>query len=292
MNSVHPVVFERCLLAEGPRWHHGHGRIYWTDILAGKLFWHDPVTGGHGCFYTGEPVGGFSFNHDGGLVLFRVRDVCWIDFDGNIQAVQPIELEGMQRFNDVIAAPDGSIFAGTIGCTAASGGLYHFQMDGRVSRLVTGTGCANGMGFAPDRSVFYWTCSTTRRIYAFDYKKGEVQVAGRRLLYQAPAEEGIPDGMAVDCDGIIWSARWDGFQLVRIDASGKKLGALHLPRARVSSACFGGPLLDSLYITIASADGPEENADQCLFEWKAGAVRGNEDFVSALDPSRKFRIAD
>jgi D-xylonolactonase len=292
VNSAHPVVFEPCLLAEGPLWHPGRARIYWTDILAGKLFWHDPASGEHQCFHSGETVGGFTFNHDGSLVLFRVKDVCWIDFEGNIRAIQPVALGGMQRFNDVIAAPDGSVFAGTIGRTAESGGLYHFRPDGTVSRLFSGTGCSNGMGFSPDQTVFYWTCSTSRRIYAFDYKGGELAVAGRRLFYEAQPEEGIPDGLTVDQYGTIWSAQWDGFQFVQIDPSGKKLGAVPVPRARVSSLCFGGPRLDSLYITVAAADGPEENGDQSLFRWEAGTVRGREEFFSGLDSSHGFRIED
>ena len=292
MDFVLPVVSRACRLAEGPLWHPEQARLYWTDIPDGKIYGYHPALGKHECYYSGKPVGGFTFNRNASMVLFRMKDVCWIDFHKNIRAVQRVALPGMQRFNDVIAAPDGSVFAGTVGCTEKSGGLYHFKTDGTVCRIFSGTGCANGMGFSPDQAIFYWTCSTTRKIYAYEYKDGQVRVASNRVIYHAPPEEGIPDGMAVDREGNIWSARWDGFQLIKISPSGEKLDSFSLPRARITSVCFGGPQLDRFYITAAAVDVPEANADQCLFEGKRNAVCGQEEFFSALDPSRQFRIID
>ena len=98
--------------------------------------------------------------------------------------------------------------------------------------------------------------------------------------------------MAVDHEGNIWSARWDGFQVVKISPSGEKLDSFSLPRARITSVCFGGPQLDNFYITAAAVDAPEANADQCLFAGKINGVRGQEEFFSALDPSRRFQVID
>jgi len=59
--------------------------------------------------------------------------------------------------------------------------------------------------------------------------------------------EGIPDGLAVDASGYVWSARWDGFGAVRLDPRGKILEKISLPVAQVTSLCFGGPNFDRLY---------------------------------------------
>ena len=74
----------------------------------------------------------------------------------------------MKRFNDVIADPSGRVFAGTIG-EHPKGGLYRLDLDGTITKMFDGTGCSNGMGFSPDTKTFYWTCSTTRRIFQFDF---------------------------------------------------------------------------------------------------------------------------
>ena len=291
MTSILPIASEPCRLAEGPLWHSGQGKLYWTDIPEGNLYRYAPATGTTECFYSGEQVGGFTFNRDGSMVLFRVKDVCWIDYTGKILATQLIEIPGMVRFNDVSAGPDGSVFAGTIGKTCESGGLYHFRPDGTVRHLFAGTGCANGMGFSPDRETFYWTCSTTRKIFAYPYRKGEVDVPGCRFLYEAPLDEKTPDGMTVDRDGNIWSARWDGFQMVKISPTGKKIEAIMLPRGRITSACFGGTALDRLYITAAAGQ-DEPKISPCLYEVKIEGVSGREEFMSELDMVKPLRVIE
>ncbi|HEX4085371.1 MAG TPA: SMP-30/gluconolactonase/LRE family protein [Chthoniobacteraceae bacterium] len=291
MRQSRIVVAESCGLAEGPLWHPQQQRLYWTDIPAGKLFWCEPASGASACFYSGEsPIGGFTFCDGGGLLLFRERDVCWIGVDGKVLASQAVQPPGAERFNDVIAAPDGSVFAGTIGCTAESGGLYHFKQDGSVECLFTGTGCANGMGFSPDLSVFYWTCSTARRIHAFDYSGGRVNVKSRRLFYQAPAEEGIPDGLTVDAMGNIWTARWDGWQVVKLGPDGEKLLALTAPYPRLSSVAFGGPDLTTLFTTIAAPASPERYEGPCLIAWDELDIGGRNEFVSSLRPDVPLRL--
>ena len=49
----------------------------------------------------------------------------------------------MQRFNDVIADPEGRVFAGTIGQDRERGGLYRVDTDGTVTSLFKGSGCSN-----------------------------------------------------------------------------------------------------------------------------------------------------
>ena len=83
--------------------------------------------------------------------------------------------------------------------------------------------------------------------------------------------------MTIDSDGNLWVATWEGsqvsisifslffffaknessfinhfFQVVQIDPkSGKLLRTIYIPAKRVTSATFGGPSLDILYVTTA-----------------------------------------
>jgi sugar lactone lactonase YvrE len=93
------------------------------------------------------------------------------------------------RFNDVIADPEGRVFAGTIGKTAAVGGLYRNDLDGQIEQLWSGTGCANGMGFTPDLRRFYWTDSTAQLVYIADYDRSSGALSNRREFYRAPLDE-------------------------------------------------------------------------------------------------------
>jgi sugar lactone lactonase YvrE len=48
-----------CVTGEGPLWHPGEKRVYWTDIHTGRMFRYSPRTGKHEQFYKGEKVGGY-----------------------------------------------------------------------------------------------------------------------------------------------------------------------------------------------------------------------------------------
>ena len=281
MLEVQPVANYHCITGENPLWNQRDQRIYWEDIDSGRLFRADHRTLEHECFYRGETVGGFTFQDDGSLLLFEADRIAVLDANGKRRVIAQGIDSDMRRFNDVIADPEGRVFAGTIGSTSENGGLYRVDLDGRVSGLFKGTGCANGMGFTPDLSQFYWTCSTTRTIFVFDYVRETGALENRRVFYRAPAAEGTPDGLTVDTTGTIWTARWDGFALLCMTPDAILIDTIRFPVAKVSSACFGGPELDVLYVTTAGGKPGAETADGTLYRVKTSA-RGQPEFLSRI----------
>jgi D-xylono/L-arabinono-1,4-lactonase len=254
-----------CELAENPLWDDAEKCVCWTDIPAGRIFRLKPAASECECIYRGDPVGGFTLQEDGSLLLFRVNDISVRKPDGTVHRVREVEDNSMVRFNDVCADPAGRVFAGTIGATPESGGLYRIDLDGAITKLFSGTGCSNGMGFSPDLKLFYWTCSTTRRIFQFDFDPGSGALSERRLFYKAAPEEGIPDGLAVDSEGCVWSARWGGGSVARHAPDGRVIGRLQFPETNITSLCFGGENLDELFVTAAKDEGAEAKAAKALF---------------------------
>ena len=189
--------------------------------------------------------------------------------------------DGMLRFNDVIADPEGRVFAGTIGRTDHSGGLFRIDVDGTVTPIWRGTGCANGMGFTPDLERFYWTCSTTQTIFIAAYDRASGALCNRREFYRAPATEGIPDGMAVDSAGSVWTARWGGSALLRLSPHAELVERVPFPVSAVSSAAFGGPDLDVLYVTTAGGKVDDDALDGALYRLPV-AVPGTLGFRSRI----------
>jgi D-xylonolactonase len=250
---VRLLVPSRCNLGEGPFWDEARQTLLWTDIDAGELFsWHQP-TGETRRIYQGDPVGGFTLEVDGALALFRVRDIARLELETGNLTVRPFSSdEGMKRFNDVTADFHGRVFAGTIGKDTESGGLHRFDPDGSSRLLFRGTGVANGMGFSPDGRTFYWTCSTTGKIFAFDYEPSTGALSRRRVFFACGPGEGAPDGLCVDRKGFVWSARWDGSCVVRHDPVGSRIvEKIAVPAPFVTSCCFGGPESRDLFITTA-----------------------------------------
>jgi sugar lactone lactonase YvrE len=251
MADVTLLIPCHCALGENPLWDESKRIFYWTDIDRGEVHEWFEVTGQARRIYRGPKVGGFTLEADGALALFRVNDIARLGEDGRCTRLIPFADDGAERFNDVTADPHGRVFAGTIGRSETSGGVFRFDPDGSSRLLFRGTGVSNGMGFSPDLRTFYWTCSTTRRIFAFDYDEHSGEISHRQLVHEAPPTSGIPDGLCMDTAGGFWSARWDGSRLVHHQPDGTVDREVTIPTLRPTSCCFGGPKLDQLFVTSA-----------------------------------------
>jgi sugar lactone lactonase YvrE len=87
-------------------------------------------------------------------------------------------------------------------------------------------------------------------MYAFDYDLEQGLISNRRVF--SSFERGVPDGSAVDSEGYLWNARWDGSCLVRFSPNGQVDRVLELPVTQPSSCTFGGEHLEILFVTAAS----------------------------------------
>jgi D-xylonolactonase len=280
--EVVPVANYHCEVGENPLWDERTGQILWLDIDTGRLFRADDETLDHECFHRSDgKVGGFTLQANGSLLLFESDRIALLEEDGRrrvlVEGIDP----DMARFNDVIADPEGRVYAGTIGKSSTSGGLYRVDRDLRVTCLWKDTGCANGMGFTRDLERFYWTCSTTRRIFVSDYDRASGELRNRRVFYTAPEAEGTPDGLTLDERDRIFSARWGGGAVLEMTESANVVGRIELPVPKVSSCAFGGPELDTLYVTTAGGRQGSESADGTLYRVKL-ETRGRVEFRSRV----------
>jgi sugar lactone lactonase YvrE len=284
MPLVEPICNYHCVVGENPLWHPREQRLYWEDIDTGRLFRFDPASGQHECFYEGDKIGGFTFQADGSLLLFEANRIAVLDGSGRRRVLGEGYDPEMSRFNDVIADPEGRVFAGTIGASLRSGGLLRIERDGSAEVLWRDTGCANGMGFTPDGRGFYWTCSTTRRIFSCDYDRATGTLANRRVWYEAPESEGTPDGMTVDTQGRVWTTRWDGSAVLCLSPQAEVLQRVELPVPKVSSICFGGPGLDDAYLTTAALDRSSDagSAEGSLYRIRGLGAAGQAEHFSRV----------
>jgi sugar lactone lactonase YvrE len=273
-----------CVCGEGPLWHPGEGRLYWTDIDTGRLFRYEPATGRHEQCYQGEMVGGFTIQADGALLLFMARGAVKRWQEGELTTVIPeIPEERDSRFNDVIADPAGRVFCGTMPKGKRLGCLHRLDTNGSLTRLLTGIGCSNGMGFTPDRKGMYYTDSPKREIYLFDYDETTGALSNQRVFLRTPEDDGVPDGMTVDAEGCIWTAKWGGSCVVRYTPEGVEERRIHFPAQRVSSLTFGGEDYTDIYVTTAGGHQKETAGPGAgvLFRVNVG-IRGVPEFPSRV----------
>jgi D-xylono/L-arabinono-1,4-lactonase len=278
------VADTNCALGEGPLWHPDERRLYWTDITGGALYRYTPADGSYERCYQGDQVGGFTIQADGSLLLFMERGAIKVWRDGRLETVvEHIPDERDTRFNDVAADPAGRVFCGTMATETRRGRLYRLDTDGSLHVVLESVGISNGIGFTPAQDGMYYTDSADGKIYRFDYDLATGEVSNRRVFAGVPADAGVPDGLTVDGEGGVWSARWDGSCAVRYTPDGKVVQQIVFPAKKVSSVTFGGADWGDLYVTTAGGDqrATEGDGAGALFCVRPG-VKGLAEYRSRI----------
>jgi sugar lactone lactonase YvrE len=134
--------------------------------------------------------------------------------------------------------------------TRRSGGLFRIDADGQVTPLLHGLGIPNTLLWSDDGAHVHFGDSLDGTLY-----RHAIQADGQlgRPRRGSARTRGGPDGSAMDVEGYIWNARWDGSCLLRLTPDGAVDRILELPISRPTSCVFGGPNLTTLYITSAAS---------------------------------------
>jgi sugar lactone lactonase YvrE len=242
------------LLGEGPTWDAGSGDLLWVDILAGEVHRFDPATHQDSVLRTHQHVGAAKPRAGGGLVVNLRDGVGLYDPDGEFRWLAALAVEGC-RGNDAAVDAAGHLWAGTMRYDEAAGGgrLYRVAPGGEVVTVLDRVAVSNGVGWSPDGRRMYYVDSPTRRVDVFDVDAGTGLVSGRRTFLDMEGVPGFPDGLAVDAEGCVWVASWDGGAVRRWTPAGDLDRTIEVPAARTTACTFGGPGLEDLYITTATA---------------------------------------
>lgn len=261
----------RAELGEGPCFDAVTGSLYWVDIPACRV--HELVADGAlRSWDAGQPVGAVAVRASGGLVL-AARD-AFLALDLATGAIDPLVSLGLPagcRMNDGACDQAGRFYAGSMAEDEAPGrgALYRLDPDHSVVELIASVTISNGIGWSPDGTLMYYVDSPTRRVDVLDYDPATGAVSGRRPFASVDAGEAMPDGLAVDADGGVWVALWDGGAVLRFGPDGRLSQTVELPCPRVTSCAFGGPGLSTLYITTAAGPGAVGGE---LFSFPAGVT--------------------
>lgn len=269
------------LLGESPFWHPDERALYWCDIPGRRLHCYVPETGRHAQWsFESEPA--CCAPVPGGRLMLAQRDGIFV-FDPErgerTRVAAPPYDTATVRFNDGRADPQGRFWVGTIfePRTAPQAALFRLA-EGRLDRIAGDVTVGNGLAFSPDARTAYWADTAAHRIDAFDFDASTGALSRRRVFAQFATKVagedlsgygGRPDGAAVDVEGALWVAMFEGQRLLRLAPDGHVLQALSLPVRCPTMPCFGGADLRTLYVTTARDKRPaEELAAQPL----AGSV--------------------
>ncbi len=269
------VIAQGCVWTEGPVWL--DGGLFFNDIPNKRMLRWTEAAGVSVALANSEFANGntrdsagrmISCEH-GGRRVVRRHD----PFD--LQAVEVIaEVYGGKRLNspnDVIVRADGTVWFtdppyginSDIEGYPAEGeqdGCYVFcaSPGGDLTAVLTDFDKPNGLAFSPDERRLYVADSGAIRGASFpgiDYDRphhirvfdvdGTALSNGRVFAVVAP---GVPDGLRVDEEGMVWTSALDGIHC--LSPEGALLGKIRLP-AQTSNLCFGGAQGTEMFITAS-----------------------------------------
>jgi sugar lactone lactonase YvrE len=261
-----------------------------VDIKNHCYFRYHPATGDHERIDVGVPIGVLALRASGGLVM-AVREgfAFWDEEKNTLEYIaKPEEGKPGIRFNDGAVDCRGRFWAGSMNEQdeeRADGTLYRLDADRSVHVMETNLCVPNGIGWSPDNTIMYLTDSRKEVIYAYDFDAATGAISNRRNFVYTPGETSVPDGLTVDSEGFVWSARWDGAKIIRYDPDGKIEREIQMPALRTTACVFAGANLDELYITSAWTGLSEQQKTQYplsgdLFRLRCG-ISGLEKFKFA-----------
>jgi len=265
-------------LGEGPWWSVADQSLWRVDILSRAVHRWSPATGEQSSWDVGDDVGFAVPAVDGSVVAGLRSGLFRIDLDTGARVrLTDYPASGPGRFNDGKTDRRGRVWAGTIvDDHARPDGCFGRLDDRRFTVVLDGVTISNGLGWSPDNATMYFTDSAAATIWAFDFDAESGAMSNRRVF--ATDDGCAPDGLTVDAEGGVWSAKWDGARIVRYDADGAVSDVIAAPVSRPTSCMFGGPDLDVLYVTSARAG---LSTEECAAT-PAGAVLAVEPGVRGL----------
>lgn len=247
-------------LGEGPVWDARRNVLWWVDIKQQKLLCFQPDSTATG----GKQIGQWQLPGQIGCLGLWADDRLILALEDGIYGFDPATASlirhsalapepGAIRFNDGKVDPTGRFWVGSLDDTTfpASGALYSVAANGTSQRHLNDICCANGIGWTADATTMFFTDSMRRVIWQYDFDAATGTISNQRDFAQivGPA---VPDGLAVDEDGCVWSALWDGGAIVRFDPQGREIERVALPVLRPTSCAFGGQNRRTLFVTSAS----------------------------------------
>ena len=254
MMRAERLTSDSMILGESPIWDHRVGLLRWVDISGRAV--HSLSTGGHRTrTVLSDSPGCIGLAGAEDLVGGVGRHVIRMSPTGKVRRLAKPALR-RTRMNDGAVDEAGRFWVGTCPNTRlpATGTLFRCAVDGRVATVLDGVSLSNGIGWSPDGRRMYYIDTPTQRVDVMDFSPNEGTIADRRAFVEVPEATGNPDGLTVDSLGNVWVALWGGGAVHIYSPDGQLIDRVQVEADNVTSLCFGGLDLRTVFITTARRD--------------------------------------
>ena len=260
--DVELALDARAELGECPVWCEREQVLYWIDIREPALHRYDPATDQDQSWRMPAEIGAFALCRSGRvLAALRTGLVCFALGAADYELLAPSPFDPRtHRFNEGKCDARGRFWVGTMydplqphdHSVARALPLHVYTMESGLRPIDASAQTANGLGWSPDQRTMYFADTRARTIRRFEFDLAAGTARAPQTFVQFSDERDRPDGAAVDAEGGYWCALYSASRVVRIDPSGRIEREIALPVSQPTMCAFGGPELDTLYITSAA----------------------------------------
>ena len=289
MTPPTPIGPQRDILGECPLWHTQEQALYWVDIRAPALRRLDWSSQTLQTWPMPGLIGAIAFAEDGRLIIALPDQIALFNrATATISAIAAVAnpFEG-HRFNDGRVDRQGRFWIGSMHniTRAPVGILYRLDPTNGLVPTLTNIQIPNSLAWSPNGTVMYFADSLTHTIqtHTFDPTTG---TPGPARPFATIAPPAFADGSAIDAEGFLWNAEFFGSRIVRYAPDGRIDRVIPMPTDRPTCCTFGGPDLETLFITTTSQNLTEAERHAqplagALFACRPG-VKGLEEPICRL----------
>jgi len=255
--KIELVLDAKAELGEGPCWDWRTGILYWVDIEGKKVCTFNPATGENREIVLDQQVSAVvpALNKDK-LIVAMEKGLFYLQ-EQTEELELITEVEGNlpdNRTNDGKCDAYGRFWIGTMSKKEEKeqGALYCLDTNGKFTKKLDNISTSNGLAWDKTNSYMYYIDTPTQKVLRYDFAL-DTAILGKAVeVVDFSDEDGFPDGMTIDQEGMLWIAHWGGSKVSRWNPNAKKkLEDIELPALNVTSCTFGGIHLQELYITTA-----------------------------------------
>jgi sugar lactone lactonase YvrE len=249
------VVDVKTTLGEGPVWDQEQQRLYWIDSFDGRVLRCTDDGRELRAWDVGQKIGSMALRHGGDAAIVALQSGLFnLDLaSGELELIiDPEPGRPDNRLNDGKVDRQGRFIFGSMDTLEerACAKLYRLDPDMSLHTLDEGIIVSNGPCWSPDGQTLYFADTWSGDIWAYDYDTATGAATRRRTFAQVDTSGGgAADGCTVDAEGCLWQALVYAGKLLRYTPDGQVDRVIDMPVKKVTSLTFGGPDLDTLFVT-------------------------------------------
>lgn len=246
----------KSILGEGPVWDWRKQHLLWVDIEGNGLHLFNPRNQQHRLWTFDGMLGATVPIENGTMLLALESGLATFDLVDEQLIKHPVlqNSNPEMRYNDGKVDPNGNFWIGSMHkkATPKMGNFYRVDTKMNTTKHIADTSISNGMAWTSDQKTFYYIDSKAYEVWRYDYDIATSEINTKHIAFSIPEDFGAPDGMSIDSEDMLWIAHWGGNSIRRWNPNtGEVLQKVEVDAPHVTSCCFGGNDLKTLYITTA-----------------------------------------